>query len=93
MGISVTAREFLTDLASSGTTVVFIDSLDMSDDPARRSTVNDLLREIAQIPGVAVLTTARLDYGSDGNDWLAQDALASLGTPATIEVIVSQMVV
>ncbi|TZG33447.1 hypothetical protein [Agrobacterium sp. B1(2019)] len=86
LGISVTAREFLTDLASSGATVVFIDSLDMFDDPARRSTVNDLLREIAQIPGVVVLTTARLDYGSDGDDWLAQDALASLGTPATIEV-------
>ncbi len=86
LGISVTAREFLTDLASSGATVVFIDSLDMFDDPARRSTVNDLLREIAQIPGVAVLTTARLDYGSDGDDWLAPDALASLGIPKTIEV-------
>ncbi|RVO96489.1 hypothetical protein [Sinorhizobium meliloti] len=86
LGISVTAREFLTDLASSGATVVFIDSLDMFDDPARRSTVNDLLREIAQIPGVAVLTTARLDYGRDGDDWLANDALASLGTPKIIEV-------
>lgn len=86
LGISVTAREFLTDLASSGATVVFIDSLDMFDDHARRSTVNDLLREVAQIPGVAVLTTARLDYGSDGDDWLASDALASLGTPKIIEV-------
>ncbi|NTF39565.1 hypothetical protein [Agrobacterium rubi] len=86
LGISVTAREFLTDLASSGATVVFIDSLDMFDDPARRSTVNDLLREIAQIPGVAVLTTARLDYGRYGDDWLANDALASLGTPVIIEV-------
>ncbi len=86
LGISVTAREFLTDLASSGATVVFIDSLDMFEDPARRSTVNDLLREIAQIPGVAVLTTARLGYGSDGDDWLAQDALAPLGTPKVIEV-------
>ncbi|AEH81162.1 hypothetical protein SM11_pC0089 (plasmid) [Sinorhizobium meliloti SM11] len=86
LGISVTAREFLTDLASFGATVVFIDSLDMFDDPARRSTVNDLLREIAQIPGVAVLTTARLDYGRDGDDWLANDALASLGTPKIIEV-------
>lgn len=86
LGISVTAREFLTDLASSGATAVFIDSLDMFDDPARRSTVNDLLREIAQIPGVAVLTTARLDYGLDGDDWLANDALVSLGTPKIIEV-------
>lgn len=86
LGISVTAREFLTDLASSGATVVFIDSLDMFDDPARRSTVNDLLREIAQIPGVSVLTTARLDYGRDGDDWLANDALAFFGKPKIIEV-------
>ncbi|MEO9256679.1 MAG: ATP-binding protein [Tepidiformaceae bacterium] len=79
LSIPATAREFLNDLAASGGGVVFIDSLEMFTSPARRRTVNDVLREVAVIEGFSVVATARLDFGSDGDNWLAHEAVSALG--------------
>jgi len=81
-----TAREFLRDLAANGGGVLFIDSLEMFTSPSKRRTVNDLLREVATIDGFTVVVTARSDFGSDGDDWLAEDAISALGAPAIVTV-------
>src|SRR5690606_39059689 len=57
LDLQATTQEFLGDLATSGGGVVFIDSLEMFTSPARRRTVNDLLREIATIEGLSVVAT------------------------------------
>lgn len=86
LGVSGTAAEFLSDLAASGGAVLFIDSLEMFTTPAKRRTVNDLLRTVSGIEGFSVVATARSDFGTDGDKWLAADALARLGPAARVEV-------
>lgn len=86
LGIQSTAREFLGDLASSGGGTLFIDSLEMFVSPGQQRTVNDLLREIAPIDGFSVVATARTEFGADGGDWLAKDAVATLGLPTIISI-------
>ncbi len=86
LGLTSTAREFLGDLASSGGCTLFIDSLEMFVSPARQRTINDLLREVAAIDGFSVVATARTEFGADGEDWLAADAVADLGVPAIVLV-------
>ncbi|MDD1957095.1 hypothetical protein NP552_18825 [Pseudomonas sp. 8209] len=86
LGIHATAGEFLTDLAASGSGVLLIDSLEMFTTPGRRRTVNDLLREVAAINGFLVVTTARPDFGIDGDNWLASEALSALGPSQTVVV-------
>lgn len=86
LGIPVTAREFLSDLAVSGGGVLFIDSLEMFTSAARRRTVNDLLREVAAIDGFSVIATARPDFGTDGDSWLASEALSALGAAKIVAV-------
>ena len=80
LGISSTARVFLNDLATSGGGTLFIDGLDMFTEPGRQRTVNDILREVSGIPGFCVVVTARPDFGADGDSWLAEDAVAALGS-------------
>jgi hypothetical protein len=86
LGIQSTAREFLGDLASSGGGTLFIDSLEMFVSPSQQRTVNDLLREVAVIDGFSVVATARTEFGADGGDWLAEDAVAALGLPAIVPI-------
>lgn len=86
LGVTTTAREFLSDLAISGGAVLFIDSLEMFVDASRRRTVNDLLREVSEISGFSVVITARTDFGAEGDNWLAQDALEALGQTQRVEV-------
>jgi hypothetical protein len=81
-----TAKEFLGDLAASGGGTLFIDSLEMFVSPSKRRTVNDLLREVAAIDRFAVVVTARSEFGTDGDDWLAADAVTTLGVPAIVPV-------
>ena len=85
-GVYATAKEFLGDLAASGGGTLFIDSLEMFVSPSKRRTVNDLLREVAAIDGFAVVVTARSEFGADGDDWLAVDAVTRLGAPAIVPV-------
>src|SRR3546814_14749875 len=73
------SREFLADLATSGGGVIFIDSLEMFTSPARRRTVNDLLREVAAIEGLSIVATSRPEYSANGDGWLAPELASLLG--------------
>ncbi|RXT52934.1 hypothetical protein B6S44_19535 [Bosea sp. Tri-44] len=86
IGVSATAKAFLSDLAASGGGVLFIDSLEMFAEPGRQRTVNDLLLEVSRIEGFTVIATARSEFGKDGETWLADDALAALGAGQTVSV-------
>lgn len=86
LGLTGTAREFLSDLALSGGGTLFIDSLEMFTSEGRRRTVNDILREVSAIDGFSIVVTARSDFGQDGDDWLANDALLQLGPRGRIEI-------
>jgi hypothetical protein len=86
LGIPGTAAAFLTDLAASGGAVVFIDSLDMFEDPGRQRTVVDLLRTAAKVPGFRVIVTARAAIDSETLPWLDDDVVAAFGSRATVKV-------
>lgn len=73
-----TARDLLTDLAGDGGAILFIDNLDFFKEEERR-TVVDLVREVSNVPGFAVIATARRSFGVDEPSWLPADALAQLG--------------
>lgn len=100
LGVPTTASEFLNDLAASGGGTLFIDSLEMFTSPGRQRTVNDLLREVSSVQGFTVVATARPEFGKDGESWLAEDAIAALGSAhqiamaelsdAEVEVLSSQ---
>ncbi|MCI5041050.1 MAG: AAA family ATPase [Donghicola eburneus] len=81
-----TAKNFLWDLAAGGGGVLFIDGLEMFTSVERRRTVNDLLREIAEVPGFSVVVSKRPDVGVEDTGWVAEDALAKLGTPYQVVV-------
>lgn len=86
LGIPGTAAAFLTDLAASGGAVIFIDGLDMFEDPGRQRTVVDLLRVAAKIPGFRVIVTARAAIDSDVLPWLDDSIVAAFGSRASVEV-------
>ncbi|MEO1610356.1 MAG: AAA family ATPase [Pseudomonadota bacterium] len=81
-----TANNFLWDLAASGGGVLFIDGLEMFTSEERRRTVNDLLREITEVSGFSVVVSKRPDVGVEDTGWVAEDALAKLGTPYQVSV-------
>ncbi|MGX9857367.1 hypothetical protein ACR03S_18340 (plasmid) [Limimaricola variabilis] len=81
-----TAKNFLWDLAASGGGILFIDGLEMFTSVERRRTVNDLLREIADVPSFSVVVSRRPDVGVEDTDWVAEDALGKLGTPCQVVV-------
>lgn len=85
LGFDGTARDLLTDLASAGAAVIFVDNLDSFDDD-ERMTVVDLVREAANIPGFAVITTARRNFGVEEPNWLPSDAIERLGTAGPIVI-------
>src|SRR3546814_12429705 len=58
----------------------------MMTNPVRQRTVNDLIREVSEIPGFSVVVTARPDFALDGESWLAEDALAALGVSQRVTV-------
>jgi hypothetical protein len=78
LGFGGTAQDLLSDLASNGSAVLFLDNLDFFDEE-ERLTVNDLVRAAAKIPGMSVISTARKDYGITEPSWLATEALDQLG--------------
>ncbi len=77
LGFDGTARELLTDLASDGGAILFVDSLDFFREKEQR-TVVDLVREAASVPGIAVIVTARRGFGVDEPNWLPADAISRL---------------
>lgn len=78
IGFDGTARELLTDLAGDGAAILFIDNLDFFKEDERR-TVVDLVREVSNVPGFAVIATARRNFGVDESSWLPADAFRRLG--------------
>ena len=89
LNVSSTLKEFLTDLAFSGGGVLFIDSPEMFESPARRRTIKDLLREVVAIEGFSVVVTAREKTGNQQETWLADEVIAVLGPPQ--EIIVREL--
>lgn len=86
LDIPGTAKNFLSDLAASGGGILFIDGLEMFTSVERRRTVNDLLREIAEVPSFSVVVSKRPDVGVEDTGWVAEDALAKLGAPCQVVV-------
>ena len=65
-----TARDFLADLASDGGSVLFVDNLDLFG-ADERTTVVDLVREAANVPGLAVIATAQAQFRRRGGELAA----------------------
>lgn len=85
LGCTVRARDFLSDLASDGGAVLFIDGVDIFEDDDKKATVRDLVRAAALIPNFSVVVTARSDFGKDEPSWLPTETLDALGrTPAVL---------
>jgi len=85
LGFDGTLREFLVELANDGGATIFVDNLD-SFNAEERLTVVDVVGEASVVQGVAVVATARREFGIDEPSWLPSDALARMGQtdPVTI---------
>jgi hypothetical protein len=86
LSVDVTPKTFLADLASDGGAVLFVDSLDLFDDPGKRATVKDLVRTAAEVPSFQVIVTARTNFDKDEPNWLPAEALARLGRAPPVVV-------
>ena len=85
LGFDGSARDLLSDMASDGSAILFVDNLDYFTDE-ERTTVRDLVREAAHVPGVAVVSTARREFANDELNWLPPEALSRLGCAPTVEI-------
>lgn len=85
LGFDGTLRELLVELANDGGATIFVDNLD-SFNPEERLTVVDVVGEASVVPGVAVVATARSEFGIDEPSWLPSDALARLGQTDLITI-------
>jgi energy-coupling factor transporter ATP-binding protein EcfA2 len=85
LGCTASARDFLSDLASDGGAVLFIDGVDIFEDEDKKTTVRDLVRAAASVPNFSLVVTARGDFGKDEPSWLPKEALDALGrAPAVL---------
>jgi hypothetical protein len=85
LGFEGTARDLLLDLAIDGGAVLFVDNLDLFNDEERK-TVVDLVREAADVPGLAIISTARRNFGVDEASWLPADTLDRMGRTEPIVI-------
>jgi hypothetical protein len=85
LGFDGTLRELLVELANDGGATIFVDNLDSFSD-GERPTVVDVVGEASLVPGVAVVATARREFGIDEASWLPSDALARLGQTEPITI-------
>lgn len=85
LGFDGTIHEFLTDVASAGAAMLFIDNVDFFTEDERR-TVVDLIEAVANVPGFAVVVTARRQPEEDAVNWLPQDSLDRLGRASPVVV-------
>jgi hypothetical protein len=85
LGCTASARDFLSDLASDGGALLFIDGVDIFEDEDKKTTVRDLVRAAASVPNFSLVVTARGDFGKDEPSWLPKEALDALGrAPAVL---------
>ena len=73
LGFDGGAKELLSDLASDGGAYLFIDNLDFFE-PGERTTVKDLVRAAADVPGFAVIATSRRSLEEERAQWLPTEA-------------------
>jgi len=78
LGFDGTAHDLLSDLAGSGSGILFVDGVDFFR-AEERLTVVDLVREAATVRGMSVIVTARRDFGITQPNWLPSEALDKLG--------------
>lgn len=86
LGVDANLQAFLSDLASGGGAVLFVDSLDFFDDPGKRATVIDLVRSAAYVPSFQVIVTVRAGFDKDEPNWLPANVLDILGRAQPIIV-------
>ena len=85
IGFDGSACDLLTDLACDGGAILFVDNLDFFSDD-ERSTVIDLVREAANVPGFSVIVTARRNFGVEEPNWLPANAISGLGRAEPIVI-------
>jgi len=85
LGFDGSAHELLSDLAGDGGVILFLDNLDFFSE-AERTTVVDIVREASGVPGLAVVATARRNFGTEEPNWLPSEALAALGRTEPIVI-------
>jgi hypothetical protein len=86
LGIPGSAVDFLTDLAASGGAILFIDGIDMFDDPGRQRTIAELMRAASAIPDFKVIATIRTAGNVDIELWLDDQIIAAMGGAYAIQV-------
>lgn len=86
LGFDGTARELLADLASTGGAILFIDNLDRFEADERLTAI-DLARAAAHVPGVAIVATARTNFGVEEPNWLPTGVLDRLGRAAPVVIV------
>jgi len=86
LAVDGSPQAFLSDLASDGGAVLFVDSLDFFNDAGKRATVVDLVRSAAEVPGFQVIATARIGFDKEEPNWLPADALNKLGRAPPVVV-------
>jgi len=86
LGCTVSARDFLSDLASDGGAVLFIDGVDTFANEDTKTTVRDLVRAAASVPNFSVVVTARSDFGNEEPSWLPNEALDALGRAPAVMI-------
>jgi hypothetical protein len=85
LGFDGTLHELLAELASDGGATIFVDNLD-SFSAEERATVVDVVGEASLVPGIAVIATARPEFGIDEPSWLPSDAMARLAKTSQITI-------
>lgn len=86
LDIPGSAVEFLTDLATSGGAMLFIDGIDMFDDVGRQRTIAELVRAASAIPDFKVVVTTRTAGSVDAELWLDDQIVAAMGGAHPIQV-------
>jgi hypothetical protein len=84
IGSRGSAEEFLTEMAASGSSTLFIDSLDRVTDPGVQATMVDLISAAARVPGMRLAATIGPDFSEEQRRWMPTDALATLGRASAI---------
>lgn len=84
LGLDVSADRFLTDLASDGGAVIYMDGLDRFRSEAERKTVSDLILTTTKIPGLTLVFTARLGWREARP--FSDDVMLALETRETLTI-------
>ena len=81
LSVSNDAHALLREIGAAGEFVLFIDGIDKISDPAAQITINDLVRVIAQHPGLSdwkILATVREQNLENVRTWIARESLQEL---------------